>query len=161
MARFTSGTKAEAVVLAPAKEIWDVLTDPLLVAELTPLLKRIDASGEHWTWHMTGLDVLGIEVAPTFTERMSYRDLERIDFSHDPPAGASERAGVEGWYALTELPESEGGGTRLATSLDITLDLPLPKLSAPAVTAAMRGVIGQMGERFSRNLLAHLGAEQR
>ncbi|MDN4172134.1 hypothetical protein QWY28_04195 [Nocardioides sp. SOB77] len=161
MARFTSGTRAEAVVLAPRQAIWDVLTDPALVAELTPLLRRIDAEGEHWTWHMTGLDVLGVQVSPTFTERMSYRELERIDFTHEPPAGVTERAGVEGWYVLTEVPESEGGGTHLATSLDITLELPLPKLSSPAVTAAMRGVMGQMGERFSRNLLAHLGVGQR
>ncbi|WKN48597.1 SRPBCC family protein [Nocardioides sp. Arc9.136] len=160
MARFTSGTTAEAVVRAPRQAIWDVLTDPALVARLTPLLKRIDADGEHWTWHMSGLDVLGVQVAPTFTERMSYRELERIDFSHDPPAGSSERAGVEGWYVLTEVPEAEGGGTHLATSLDITLELPLPRLSSPAVTAAMRGVMGQMGERFSRNLLAHLGVAE-
>ncbi|WP_435741817.1 CoxG family protein [Nocardioides sp. SYSU DS0663] len=161
MASFTAGTRAEAVVLAPREAIWDVLTDPTLVARLTPLLERITAEGDHWTWQMTGIDVLGVKVAPSFTERMSYRELERIGFSHDPPAGAAERAGVEGWYQLDEVPDADGGGTRLATSLDITLELPLPKVSSPAVTAAMKGVVGQMGERFSKNLLAHLGVEER
>lgn len=161
MARFTAGTTAEAVVLAPRQAIWDALTDPELVARLTPLLRRITADGDRWTWEMTGVDVLGVKVAPTFTEQMSYRDLERIDFSHAPPPGVTERAGVEGWYQLRDVPESDGGGTHLATSLEITLDLPLPRIASPAVTSAMRGVIGQMGERFSRNLLAHLGAEQR
>ena len=63
---------------------------------------------------------------------------------------------MEGWYALTEV----DGGTRLVTSLEITLDLPLPRASGRAVKAAMSGVIDQMGERFSKNLLAHLDATE-
>lgn len=161
MGRFTSGTTAEAVVTVPRQAVWDVLTDPDLVARLTPTLERITADGDRWTWEMSGIDVLGVKVAPTFTERMTFRDLERIDFRHDPPPGAKERAGVTGWYELTEVPGSEGGEARLATQLDITLELPLPQLSAPAVTSAMRGVIGRMGDRFSRNLMAHLGAQER
>ncbi len=46
------------------------------------------------------------------------------------------------------------------TSLEITLDLPLPKASGRAVRGAMNRVIAQMGERFSQNLLAHLDAEE-
>jgi carbon monoxide dehydrogenase subunit G len=157
MARFTSGTRAEAVVRAPRRAVWEVLTDPALVAALTPLLDRITAEGDSWTWHMSGIDVLGVKVEPTFTERMVFEELERIEFHHDPPPGARERAAVEGWYDLADA--SDGDGSFLAISLDITLDLPLPKISSRAVTAAMKGVIGQMGERFSANLLDHLGAD--
>ena len=154
MARFSSSTSAEAVVAAPRQQIWDVLVDPDKIAALTPFLKRVTADGEHWRWEMSGLDVLGVKVAPAFTERMVFEDLERIEFHHDPPAGDKERSGVEGWY---DLSDADGGGTHLATSLTITLDLPLPKLSAPAVRATMKGVIGQMGDRFSANLLKELG----
>jgi carbon monoxide dehydrogenase subunit G len=157
MARFSSSTSAEAVVAAPRQQIWDVLVDPDKIAALTPFLKRVTADGEHWRWEMSGLDVLGVKIAPAFTERMVFDDLERIEFHHDPPAGEKERSGVEGWY---DLSDASDGGTHLATSLTITLDLPLPKLSAPAVNRTMKGVIGQMGDRFSANLLRELGIEQ-
>jgi len=156
MTRFTASTSAEAVVAAPRQRIWDLLVDPAVITRLTPFLKRVSADGEHWRWEMTGLDVLGVKVAPAFTERMRFVDGERIEFEHDPPAGVHERSGVAGWYDLADAP----GGTRLATSLEITLDLPLPRLSAPAVTAAMRGVLATMGDRFSANLLRELGVGQ-
>jgi carbon monoxide dehydrogenase subunit G len=88
---------------------------------------------------------------------MTFDEPSRIDFRHDPPAGAKEKAGVEGWYELTPVDD----GTRLVTELEITLDLPLPKASGRAVRATMRKVIDTMGDRFSQNLLDHLGAEQR
>lgn len=156
MTRFSAETRAEAVVAAPRSEIWAVLTDPALVAEMTPFVRRITADGEHWRWEMSGLSVLGVGVSPAFTEQMTYDEPRRIEFRHDPPAGATERSAVEGWYELEEVDE----GTRLTTSLEITLDLPLPKVSGRAVKATMGTVIDQMGERFSKNLLAHLGAEE-
>jgi carbon monoxide dehydrogenase subunit G len=156
MTRFSSRTQAEAVVSATPGEVWAVLADPDLVAAMTPFVQGITAAGDHWTWQLSGLKVLGVGVAPAFTERMTYDEPRRIDFRHDPPEGASERSGVEGWYLLEEA----DGGTRLTTSLEITLDLPLPRASGRAVRAAMDKVIDQMGERFSTNLLAHLGAEE-
>lgn len=156
MARFSADTRAQAVVAAPRSAIWAALTDPSLVAEMTPFVRRITADGDHWRWEMSGLSVLGVGVSPAFTEKMSYDEPERIEFRHDPPPGATERSAVEGWYELEEVE----GSTRLTTSLEITLDLPLPKVSGKAVRATMNTVIDQMGERFSRNLLAHLGAEE-
>jgi carbon monoxide dehydrogenase subunit G len=156
MTTFTADTRAEAVVDAPRERIWAALTDPVLVAELTPFVRTIREDGDHWRWEMTGLKVLGIGVAPSFTEKMSYDEPERIEFRHDPPAGVSERSSVEGWYSL----EEHHAGTRLVTALEITLDLPLPRASGRAVRATMNRVIDQMGERFSRNLLAHLGARE-
>ena len=156
MTRFSADTRAEAVVAAPRAEIWAALTDPSLVAELTPFVRRITEDGDHWRWEMSGLKVLGVGVAPAFTERMSYDEPSRIDFRHDPPAGATERSSVEGWYAL----EAVEAGTRLTTSLEITLDLPLPRASGRAVRRTMSSVIDQMGDRFARNLLDHLGAEE-
>ena len=51
-------------------------------------------------------------------------------------------------------------GTRLDTSMRITLDLPLPKAAGRAVQGTVCRVIEQMGDRFSRNLLDHLGATE-
>ena len=160
MASFSARTRAEAIVLAPQKDIWAALVDPDLMAEFTPFLKRITEDGEHWRWEMSGIDVLGIKVAPAFTEKMTFSEPDRIEFRHDPPAGTKEKAGVEGWYELTPVPEEDGGGTSLVTELEITLDLPLPKASGRAVRAAIRKVIDTMGDRFSANLLKHLGATE-
>ena len=49
----------------------------------------------------------------------------------------------------------------LATDLTITLDLPLPGSPGAAVRATMRKVIDTMGDRFTPNLLGHLGATER
>ncbi len=157
MTSFSASTHAEAVVLAPPPAIWDVLVDPALLARFTPFLESITAEGDLWRWQLSGLNVLGAKVAPAFTERMVFQEPDRIEFSHDPPAGTTEQAGVAGWYALTPTHD----GTELVTELEITLDLPLPKASGPAVRAAMRKVIDRMGDRFSENLLEHLGVEQR
>ena len=156
MTRFSAETRAEAVITAGREDVWSALTDPELVGELTPFVRRITADGDHWRWEMSGLKVLGVGIAPAFTELMTYDEPTRIEFRHDPPAGATEKSAVEGWYELAE----DDAGTRLVTSLEITLDLPLPQASGRAVKAAMNGVIAQMGERFSKNLLAHLGAEE-
>ena len=106
---------------------------------------------------MSGLNVLGLKIAPAFTERMVFSEPDRIEFRHDPPPGTDEQAGVEGWYELTPVDD----GTRLVTDLEITVDLPLPKVSGRAVRATMTKVIDTMGDRFSQRLLDHLGAEQR
>jgi len=157
MTSFSASTHAEAVVLAPQHEIWAALVDPQLMARFTPFLKDITAEGDHWVWQMSGLNVLGLKIAPAFTERMVFTEPDRIEFHHDPPAGTDEQAGVEGWYELTPV----DGGTRLVTDLEITVDLPLPKVSGRAVRATMKKVIDTMGDRFSHRLLDHLGAEQR
>jgi hypothetical protein len=154
MALFAARTTAEAVVAAERDALWDVLTDPALLAELTPFVRRISAMDELWFWEMSGLEVLGVGIAPAFTEQMTFREQERIEFRHAPPNGKRERAGVQGWYALADAE----GGTHLATSLEVQLELPLPRLSAPAVNIAMKGVMATMGDRFAKNLLDHLEA---
>ena len=158
MATFSASTSAQADVAADRADIWDALVDPDLVARFTPFVKRIRADGEHWHWTLSGLDLLGRSIAPAFTERMVLEDQHRIEFHHDPPEGTSERAGVNGWYDLSEGP---GGTTRLETRLEVCLDAPLPRVSGPAVRSAMKGVMATMGDRFSKNLLDHLGVKQR
>ncbi|MBS45966.1 MAG: hypothetical protein CMH83_22890 [Nocardioides sp.] len=156
MSTFNASTTAEAVVRTDRERVWEVLVDPDLVARFTPFVRSIEEQGEHWIWSMSGIQVAGRGFSATFTERMELEHLKRIEFSHDPPQGEKERAGVHGWYALSEHPE----GVRLETSLEICVDLPLPRMSGPAVRATMKGVMAQMGDRFSKNLLDHLGVAQ-
>ncbi len=163
MTGFTASTEAEAIVLATRQQIWDVLKDADLVARMTPFVSGIEDRGEHWVWSMTRLPVPRTTLSPTFTERMEYVELERIQFKHDAPEGAEENACVDGWYELEDL-EPQGDeevATMLRTSLSITLDLPLPGALKPAVKGSMKTVINQMGDRFSANLLEHLGTTTR
>ena len=153
MRTFSAKTSAEAVVPHPPEAIWAVLVDPDLVARFTPFVKQITADGEHWIWELSGIKVLGAGFAPVFTERMTLEEPKRIEFTHEPAEGASERAGVHGWYDLEDLGDE---GTRLATSLEICVELPLPRAAGPAVRGTMQGVMATMGARFSKNLLRHL-----
>ena len=153
MTSFSATTRSEAVVAAGRPAIWAVLTDPVLLPELTPLLRRIDTDGDLWRWHLVRLSVLGVGISPVFTERMRFVEGSRIDYSHEPPPGVTERTGAEGQYLLSDL----DGGTLLAISLTLHVDLPLSRLAAPAVTGVMRATMQRMGDRFSVNLLRHLG----
>jgi carbon monoxide dehydrogenase subunit G len=152
MTRFSATTESTAVVAADRDDIWRVLTDPALLAELTPLLRRIDADGDVWRWAMSGLEVLGVGFSPAFTERMSWVPGRRIGFTHEPPPGVAEQAGAEGHYELSDAP----GGTRLSILLRLDVELPLPRLAAPAVRSVMGATMRVMGDRFSANLLEHL-----
>lgn len=153
MHRFSATTDSEAVVAAERSTIWAVLTDPVLLPELTPLLRRIETDGDVWRWHLVNLSVLGVGVSSSFTERMRFDEGNRIDYTHEPPLGVTERTGAEGNYVLSDV----SGGTHLAISLTLTVELPLTRFAAPAVTGVMRGVMERTGDRFSDNLLRHLG----
>jgi len=158
---FSSSTTAEALVPVGRDRVWDVLTDPDVVARLTPFVSSITEEGDHWIWTMSGLSVLGKGFTATFTERMTLEERTRIEFTHDPPAGGKERAGVHGWYALSDHTGADGARSdecvMLEISLEICVDLPLPRLSGGAVRSTMKAVTSQMGDRFSKNLLDHLG----
>ena len=153
MNRFTATNVSEAVVASDSRPVWDALTDPVLLPKLTPLLKSIDTDGDLWRWHMVSIAALGVSISPCFTEAMRFEDGRRIDFTHRPPAGVREHAGAEGHYILSEVE----GGTRLQISLTLCVELPLPKLAGSAVTRVMAGTMQRTGDRFSANLLRHLG----
>lgn len=156
MHRFSATTASHALVAAERTRIWAVLTDPVLLPRLTPLLRRIDADGDLWRWHLVGLSVLGVGVSPVFTERMRFEERRRIDYSHEPPPGVVERTGARGSYRLDDDP----GGTRLEIDLTLHVELPLSRLARPAVVGLMTATMQRMGERFSANLLRHLGVER-
>jgi carbon monoxide dehydrogenase subunit G len=156
MTKFQATIESAATVGAGRDEIWNALTDPKLLAELTPLLRRVDADGDVWTWHMTKISALGVSISPAFTEKMSFDDGRRIEYTHQPPSGVKERAGAEGWYQLRDV----DGGTHLAISLTLCVDLPLPRAAGGGVQRVMRSTMRRTGDRFSANLLRHLGAKE-
>jgi hypothetical protein len=105
---------------------------------------------------MMKIAALGVSVIPVFTETMSFDDGKRIEYRHTPPDGKRERAGAEGRYELSDV----DGGTHLSISLTLRVDLPLPRASARAVQGVMRSTMNRTGDKFSNNLLAHLGAHE-
>ena len=153
MSTFTASIAGGARVPAERARIWAALTDPRLLPELTPLLVRVEPQGELWRWHMMRIAALGVGISPVFTERMHFQPMDRIDYTHAPPPGSHEYAGVEGSYRLTEVP----GGTELAAEMTMCVELPLPRAAAPAVQAMMKATMARTRDRFSANLLNHLG----
>ena len=156
MTRFSATNESEAVVAAERSDIWRVLTDPVVLPKLTPLLRRIDADGDIWVWHLIRLSVLGVGISSSFTERMIFDEGRRIDYNHEPPKGQTERTGADGTYELSDV----SGGTHLKIALTLHVDLPLSRAARPAVCAAMNRTIAHTGDRFSANLLRHLGVSQ-
>ena len=69
MARFTATTENEAVVSADRSAVWEILTDPKALPELTPFLNEITADGDLWRWQMGRIPVLGVSVAPRSPRR--------------------------------------------------------------------------------------------
>ena len=114
-----------------------------------------DVGHDHWRWQLGGIEVLGSSLSPSFTVAMGFAPQHRIDITPAPPRGRSERAAVTGWYVLADPPRGRHG-VHLSTSLEIAVDLPLPRLSRFAVEASMQRVVDGMGVAFARNLLAHL-----
>lgn len=155
MARFTGRTESQAVVTARREQVWDLLTDPDAVARLTPFLQRIEVVDDLWIWHMGNIPGLPVKFAPTFTERMRFTELERIDYEH-APRGGKEPAAVKGHYVLSEHPE----GTKLGISLEICAALPLPKAAGGMVERVMQGVMAKMGDRFAQRMLKELDARE-
>lgn len=153
MTRFESRNQSEADVPVTSAAIWEVLSSPDLLARFTPLIREIRPDGDLWCWRLSGISALGVEVAPSFSERMTLVEEERIDFRHDPPAGSSERAGAEGTYTLTPL---EGEATRLFIDITLWVDLPLPAVSRRAVERVMARSMERTGNRFAANLYRHL-----
>jgi carbon monoxide dehydrogenase subunit G len=153
MAWFEASNHSEAIVPAEREAVWQALTDPDLLPKLTPFLRHITVDGDHWRWELRKVPILSTSLDPSFTEKMTFTDRSRIEWTHDPPAGRRERAGVEGWYVLED---AEGGSTRLEIKIGVKADLPFGRFAKPAVTAAMRAVLAGMGKRFGDNLLAHL-----
>jgi carbon monoxide dehydrogenase subunit G len=151
--RFSATTDSEATVAADRQAIWAALTDPDVLPRLTPLLRHIEADGTLWRWDLARLQVLGLGIRPSFTERMRFDPPGWIEYHHEPPAGSHEFTSAEGWYELTEVE----GGTHLRIKLTLTVDLPLARAARPAVQRVMRTVMARTGERFAANLLTHLG----
>lgn len=144
------------MVAADRADIWAVLTSPVTLPKLTPLLTKIDADGDLWRWHLIRLNVLGVGVGSEFTERMKFEDGKRIDYYHEPPKGSNERTGAEGWYVLSDHKD----GTHLAISLTLNVELPLPRASKGVVQRVMAQTMQRTGDRFSVNLYKHLGIPQ-
>ena len=156
MTCFQTRNVSSGDVPVPRSAVWEVLTDPVCLTEMTPLLAGISVDGDRWCWRLSGIRALGVEVAPSFTEHMIFDEPSRITFRHAPPAGTVERAGADGVYELTEVDPD-----RTHLSIDITLhvDLPLPAMSRRAVEKVMTSSMARTGNVFAERLYRRLGID--
>jgi carbon monoxide dehydrogenase subunit G len=156
MTRFSARNISMSTVPVSSDEIWQLITDPGMLADLTPLIRSIEATGSQWEWALNGIEALGLKVEAVFTERMEFIDQRQIIFTHDPPIGSRERAGVEGIYDLTPAGRKATG---LQVDLTLFVDLPLPGLSRRAVEPVLLSTMRATGQRFASNLYEQLGLD--
>lgn len=153
MATFSATKTSEATVAHPRALVWEVLTDPAAVARLTPMVRSITATGDRWRWQLVRIPVLGQTFELAFTEEMTYDPTDRITFSHAPEG--HERAGTDGRYDLSDAGK---GSTHLRIELAVSVDLPFPRITRPAVQASMHAVLEVMGSGFARSIEKELRA---
>lgn len=156
MTRFSARNVSSSTVPAPSSEIWSLITDPETLATLTPLVDSIEATDEAWIWTLDRVAALGQKVDASFTERMEFTEGRRIVFSHDPPEGVKEMAGLEGVYDLTPTGDTT---TDLAIDLTLSLELPLPSVSRVAVEGTLQTMMKVTGKTFATNLYERLGLD--
>ncbi len=154
MASFTARNISTSTVPVPADMIWKQICDPASLTALTPLVRSIVVEGDLWRWQLMGIEALGVSVAPTFTERMEFIEPHLIRFKHET-VNEHERAGADGTYELTE----RGDETDLKVDNSLTVELPLPRLSAGAVERVMKASMQRTGKRFAVNLYHRLGLD--
>lgn len=155
MASFTARNISASTVPVTAALIWKQISDPASLTALTPLVRSIVVEGDLWRWQLTGIEALGVSVAPTFTERMEFIEPRLIRFNHETADGERERAGADGTYELTQ----RGDETELKVDIALTVELPLPRLSAGAVERVMKASMQRTGKRFAVNLYHRLGLD--
>ena len=153
MTWFSARNISMSTVPVRSEEIWQLITEPGMLADLTPLVRSIEATGSQWEWALNGIEALGLKVEAVFTERMKFIDQRQIIFTHDPPTGSRERAGVEGVYDLTPRGRK---ATDLQVDLTLLVDLPLPGLSRHAVEPVLLSTMRATGQRFAANLYGQL-----
>lgn len=157
MATFSSRNVSSATLPVARHRIWQLVSDPVALADLTPLVDHIDVDGDIWCWTLAGISALGVSIAPSFTERMRFEPEERIDFRHAPPLPERrERAGAEGVYLLTALGDTT---TRLDIDITLCVELPLPGFGRAAVERVMGATMQRTGDAFAANLYARLGVD--
>lgn len=156
MTCFSTRNVSEGDVPVPRSAVWEVLTDPQCLTDMTPLLAGISVDGDRWCWQLSGIRALGVEIAPSFTEQMVFDEPSRIEFRHAPPAGQAERAGADGIYELTELDPDR---THLSIDITLRVDLPLPGLSRRAVERVMASTMARTGDVFAERLYRRLGVD--
>lgn len=156
MAWFSARTVSSSTVPVASDRIWDVLTDPTTLAELTPLVKSIEASGSQWLWTLNGIEALGIKIEAAFTESMTFTEKRQIVFAHDPPPGKKEHAAVDGIYDLSPAGDQ---ATNLEIDLTLSVELPLPRLARPAVERVVSSAMRLTGQQFASNLYERLGLD--
>jgi carbon monoxide dehydrogenase subunit G len=154
--RFSSRNASTSTVPAPLAQIWDLISDPVTLGSLTPLVRSIESSGDVWVWSLAGISALGLTIAPTFTERMDFVEMERIEFSHEPPNGSEEKAGAEGVYELRSVSRTH---THLQVDITLHVELPLPRLATRTVEGVMAATMRRTGARFAVNLYERLGLD--
>lgn len=156
MTEFRSRHHSVVIVPADAADIWNALADPAVITALMPLVERIDERGEIWRWTLSSTSVPGMTLTRTFTERMTFLPISRIDIRHEPPPGSFERFGIDGVVQITKTDDTSA---KLRLDVALCLELPLPSFARRVVERALGTVVRRAGTSFAERLYRHLDVD--
>lgn len=150
---FTGTLHASAVVPATCEQVYDVVRDPEFVGASTPFIRRVVVLAEDlWRWEVAGIRYPGGTFTAALTQRMTFSPPHLVTFRHDP--SGTELAGADGSFRVSA---EDDGRARLDLEVEVSADIPAPRVSAPVVEGAMHVVMGVMRDRFVRSLERRLG----
>lgn len=123
------------------------------VPTLARLLGRVDVTADlgagRWRWTLQRVSAAGYEVRPEFTVRVLREAPERVRLVHDDTDGSGAPAtSTTGEVAL----DAEEGGTRVSFTLQLSLELDVPRLLAPVIRQVLRTNLEQVADHFLTEL---------
>ena len=143
MTRFKTSRISEALVEGTVEQVWEMLTDPEVIARHTPFVRSISVQDDVWVWKLNGIPYPAGQLSPPMRQLMQFTPRTRIDFVPESPYS---EAGAAGRYDV----EDRGSHTHLRIEVTVSVDLPLPTLVRGTVETAMAATLTLMGDRFDR-----------
>ncbi|MBF4160268.1 CoxG family protein [Nocardioides acrostichi] len=152
---FTSRLESEAEVAHACERVFAVVSDPDFISRSTPFIRRVTDLGDgRWRWHVVDIPTPQGSFGAVLTQRTELDPPQRVRFRHEPQG--AELAGADGTFTLTPVAAPDGPRTRLRIDMTVRARVPAPRVTAPVVEQAMRGVLALMRQRFVAALTEEL-----
>ncbi len=122
MAKLNSTVTKEARINAPIEEVYKLLSDFERSASYVPDLERAIKKDENlYRWEFKPIGIKGISIQVRYDVKFTTREPTEVSWETIPGSGNAE---VKGKFTLKDA----GGSTDATLSMDVTVDIPAPKL---------------------------------
>jgi carbon monoxide dehydrogenase subunit G len=147
--RVAADVERSAEVGAAPEDVWAVVSDVERLGELMPEVETYEPVERGWRWVMAPQQRLGQTFQPHFTVRYTLEEPEEVRFERVTTAGETSEA--EGHIRVS----ADGAdGARVDFRLELTVDVPVPRLLVGSVRAMLTDEIRRLADGFLANVRA-------